>query len=72
MTLARKYAVEPAAIAIAFLFSKPGVIAIPKSSNVEHVREIAKARDVTLDAEDYALLDREFPAPKRKTALDIV
>ena len=70
--LARKHAVAPAAIAIAFLLSKPGVIAIPKSSHAERVHEIAKARDVKLDSEDFKLLDREFPAPKRKTALDIV
>ena len=70
--LARKHAVAPAAIAIAFLLSKPGVLAIPKSSHVEHVREIARAREVTLDVEDHALLDRELPPPKRKTALEIV
>jgi diketogulonate reductase-like aldo/keto reductase len=72
MQLARKHAVAPAAIAVAFLLSKPGVIAIPKSSHAERVREFAKARDVKLDAEDFAFLDREFPAPKRKTSLDIV
>ena len=70
--LARKHAVAPAAIAIAFLLSKPGVIAIPKSSHAEHVNEIAAARDVTFDAQDFAFLDREFPAPKRKTELEIV
>ena len=70
--LARKHAVAPAAIAVAFLLSKPGVIAIPKSSHAERVREFAKARDVKLDAQDYEFLDRELPAPKRKTVLDIV
>ncbi len=70
--LAHKHAVTPVAIALAFLLSKPGVISIPKSSNVEHVREIARTRDVTLDAEDFQFLERQFPAPKRKTSLDIV
>jgi diketogulonate reductase-like aldo/keto reductase len=70
--LATKHGVAPAAIAIAFLLSKPGVLAIPKSSHAERVREFAKARDVKLDAEDFALLDREFPPSKRKTALEIV
>ena len=70
--LARKHAVASAAIAIAFLLSKPGVIAIPKSSDIEHVREIANARDVKLDAEDHKFFDREFPVPKRKMALEIV
>ena len=70
--LARKHAVAPSAIAVAFLLAKPGVIAIPKSAHAERVHEFAKARDVKLDAEDYALLDREFPPPKRKAALAIV
>jgi diketogulonate reductase-like aldo/keto reductase len=70
--LARKHAMAPAAIAIAFLLAKPGVLAIPKSSHAEHVREFARARDVKFDVDDYALLDREFPLPKRKTALAIV
>jgi diketogulonate reductase-like aldo/keto reductase len=70
--LARKHSVKPAAIAIAFLLSKPGVIAIPKSSHAERVREFAAARDVKLDAQDFEFLDREFPAPKRKISLDIV
>ena len=70
--LARKHEVAPAAIAIVFLLSKPGVIAIPKSSHAERVREFAAAREVMLDAQDVEFLDREFPAPKRKTALDIV
>ncbi len=70
--LAGKHGVAPAAIAIAFLLSKPGVIAIPKSSHAERVREFAAARDVKLDAQDFEFLDREFPAPKRKMALDIV
>jgi diketogulonate reductase-like aldo/keto reductase len=70
--LARKHAVAPAAIAVAFLLSKPSVLAIPKSSHAERVREFARARDVKLDAEDFAFLDREFPVPKRKTALDMV
>ena len=70
--LARKHAVAPAAIAIAFLLAKPGVLAIPKSSHAERVHEFARARDVKLDAQDYEFLDREFPAPKRKQALAIV
>ncbi len=38
----------------------------------ERVREFTKAGDVTLDAEDFALLKREFPPPKRKTVLAVV
>lgn len=67
--LARKHTVAPSAIALAFLLSKPGVMAIPKSAQMDRVKEFAKARDVVLDKEDLATLDGEFPPPKRKTAL---
>jgi diketogulonate reductase-like aldo/keto reductase len=67
--VARKHDVSPAAVAIAFLLSKPGVQAIPKSANATRVAELARARDVALDAADLAALDRAFPPPKRKQSL---
>lgn len=67
--IARKHGVSTAAVAIAFLLSKPGVQAIPKSANATRVAELAKARDVALDAADLAALDRAFPPPKGKQSL---
>jgi diketogulonate reductase-like aldo/keto reductase len=67
--VARKYDVSTAAVAIAFLLSKAGVQAIPKSANAARVAELAKARDVVLDVADLAALDRAFPPPKRKQSL---
>ena len=69
VTLARKHGVTPAAIAIAGLLSRQGVQAIPKSAKAERVSELAKARDIALDAEDVAALDRAFPPPRRKQSL---
>jgi diketogulonate reductase-like aldo/keto reductase len=67
--IARKHGVSPAAVAIAFLLSRPGVQAIPKSANAGRVADLARARDVVLDAADLAALDRAFPPPKRKQSL---
>ncbi|MCB1379830.1 MAG: aldo/keto reductase [Alphaproteobacteria bacterium] len=67
--LARKHGVSPATVALAFLLSKPGVQAIPKSSRPERVAELARARDVVLDGEDLKSLDRSFPPPRRKHSL---
>jgi diketogulonate reductase-like aldo/keto reductase len=67
--LARKHGVTPAAIAIAFLLAKPGVMPIPKTGRVERVHELAKAPAVTLDSADHTALDQAFPPPKRKTPL---
>ena len=67
--LARKHHVSSAAIALAFLLSKPGVMPIPKTARAERVQGIASARDVKLETEDFAALNRAFPPPKRQQAL---
>lgn len=67
--IARKHGATPAAVALAWLLHGPGVIAIPKTSHAERMRENAKAADLLLDAEDLATLDRAFPPPKRKRPL---
>ncbi|MDI5891695.1 aldo/keto reductase [Halomonas rhizosphaerae] len=48
------------------------VIAIPKATRLAHVEQNAAALAVELDAESLARLDAAFPAPDRKTPLDIV
>jgi diketogulonate reductase-like aldo/keto reductase len=67
--LAKKHSVAPSAVALAFLLTKPGVQAIPKSAHAGRVREFAAALDVKFDDDDLAMLDREFPPPIRKTPL---
>lgn len=70
--VAQKHAISPAQACLAWALRQPGVIAIPKASNAEHVRLNAAALHVVLDAEDLALLDRAYPAPTRKQALNMV
>lgn len=67
--IAAKHAVEPAAIALAWLLRQPGVVAIPKATRLEHVRANARALDVKLDADDLTALDAAFPPPRRATPL---
>ena len=69
--MARKHGVAASAIALAWLLSKPQVMAIPKSAKVERVRGFAQALKVKLDAGDFAVLDKAFPPPRRKEALDM-
>lgn len=59
-------------VLLAFLLRQNGVIPIPRASQPAHTLENAGAMQVTLDADSLALLDRAFPAPNQKTALDIV
>jgi diketogulonate reductase-like aldo/keto reductase len=67
--LAKKHGATRAAIALAFLLSKPGVQAIPKTAKPARVHELARALDITFDADDLASLDRAFPPPRRKQGL---
>ncbi len=69
IAIARKHGVTPAAIALAYLIERPGVVAIPKSASLDHVCENAKAQDVRLDDADRAALDRAFPPPRRAKPL---
>jgi diketogulonate reductase-like aldo/keto reductase len=70
-TIADKHGCDPAAIALAWVLRQPGVIAIPKASNPEHVRANMKALEVALDADDLKALDAAFPPPKRGAPLDM-
>ena len=70
--IARKHDVAESAIVLAWLLTRPQVLAIPKSARVERVRDFAQAFDVVLDPQDIALIDRQLPPPKRKMHLDIV
>jgi len=70
--IAKECAATPAAVALAWVLSHEGIIAIPKSSNPDHIRSNRKAADLKLTAEQLARLERAFPAPGRKTALEML
>jgi diketogulonate reductase-like aldo/keto reductase len=67
--IAQRHGVMPAAIALAFVLARPGIVAIPKATRLDHVRANAKALDVVLTKDDLAMLDLAFPPPKRATPL---
>ena len=71
-TIAAAHSATPAQVALAFVLSRPNVIAIPKSSNAEHVRENAGAADITLSESDLRTLDAAFPPPKGKERLEML
>jgi diketogulonate reductase-like aldo/keto reductase len=71
-TVARRHAVTPAQVAIAWSIRSGTVISIPKASSSLHVRENAAAAELRLTAEDCAEIDRVHPPPKRKQPLDLL
>ncbi len=70
--VAERHDVSPAAVALAWTMRHPHVVAIPKASRPEHVRENLVAADLTLTADDLADLDAAFPPPKRATPLGML
>ncbi|HEV7797433.1 MAG TPA: aldo/keto reductase, partial [Pyrinomonadaceae bacterium] len=67
--IALQHAATPAQIALAWLLQRD-VIAIPKASTPEHLKENRAALDITLSEDDLAELDWAFPAPRQKVPLE--
>jgi len=70
--IAKRHDATPAQIALAWVMQQDGVIAIPKASRQEHVRQNVAALDIQLTGEDLAELDRAFPPPTRKRGLEMI
>ena len=70
--VAERRHVTPAQVTLAWVLRQEGVLAIPKGSNLDHVRENRAALDVRLTDEDLIELDRGFPPPTRKEPLEML
>lgn len=69
--IARVHNVSAAQILLAWVIRQSGVIAIPKAASVAHVEQNAAALEITLSVDELKQLDKAYPAPKGKTALDM-
>jgi diketogulonate reductase-like aldo/keto reductase len=70
--IASAHGVSVPQVLLAFAIRGGDTIAIPRSGRKQHTLDNAAADRLTLSEEELALIDREFPAPKSKTYLDIV
>jgi len=70
--VAARRGVAPLQLALAWVLRRPDVIAIPKASSPEHVRQNRQALDIVLTYEELAELDRAFPPPVHKSALEML
>jgi diketogulonate reductase-like aldo/keto reductase len=62
----------PAQVALAWVLRQQGVLAIPKGTSPDHVRQNREALELRLTQEDLEDLDREFPPPSRKVPLEML
>jgi diketogulonate reductase-like aldo/keto reductase len=70
--VAARHGATAAQIALAWCLRHEDAIVIPKMGTREHVRENRAAADFVLGSEDLAELDRAFPPPRRRQALETV
>jgi diketogulonate reductase-like aldo/keto reductase len=70
--IGRKHEASPFQIALAWLLQKGNVIAIPKASSSDHVRDNRRALDIRLSPEELQAIDAEFPPPARKRPLEMI
>ena len=63
---------SPAQVALAWVLRATAMIAIPKASTAEHVRENWAAADLTLADEDLAGLERAFPRSRDRRPLEML
>jgi len=70
--LARQRGVTPAQLALAWVLRNEGVMAIPKAGNKRHVAENRAALELKLSPAELAELDRVFPPPRKRSALEML
>ncbi|MET3075377.1 aldo/keto reductase [Pantoea leporis] len=70
--IAQQKGISVAQVLLAWVIRQQGVLAIPKASSVAHVQQNAAALSINLTNEELSIIDRAFPAPQSKTALDVV
>jgi diketogulonate reductase-like aldo/keto reductase len=68
--IAKRQGATPAQVALAWLLQRD-VVAIPKASTPDHVRENRAALDLKLTKRDLMELDEAFPPPQEKIPLEM-
>ena len=68
-TMAKRRGVSSAQLALAWILSRPNVMAIPKAVREPHLRENFDAAALALNDAELSELDRLFPPPARKPPL---
>ncbi len=69
--IAHKHNATVPQIMLAWNIRNGHTIAIPRTGRAEHTLENLAAADIVLDADDFAKINAEFPAPTRKVWLDM-
>ncbi|MFE5321683.1 aldo/keto reductase [Paenibacillus sp. NPDC056579] len=70
--IAAQLCISPFQLLLAWCIQNDDVLAIPKASTEEHVRQNAAVSEIDFTQNDLNRLDAVFPKPSRKVPLDII
>lgn len=70
--IAQRNGLTAAQIALAWVLQHPSILAIPKARSISHIEENFKSLSIKLDTNGLNLLDKAFPQPIRKVALEMI
>ena len=70
--IAQPRGLTAAQVALAWISSQPGVLAIPKAGTLQHLQQNLGASAVELDAAERQAIEARFPRPRRKTPLAMI
>jgi diketogulonate reductase-like aldo/keto reductase len=70
--IARPRGLTAAQVALAWISSQPGVLAIPKAGTLQHLRQNLAAGEIELDASERQAIESRFAPPRRKTPLAMI
>lgn len=70
--VARRHDATPAQVALAWVLTRTGLTAIPRSGTPEHVMDNRAAADLQLTEQDLRTLDAAFPPPRSAQPLEML
>jgi diketogulonate reductase-like aldo/keto reductase len=70
--IARPRGLTAAQVALAWITSQPGVLAIPKAGSLDHLKQNLAASGIELDASERQAIETRFPPPRRKMPLAMI
>jgi len=59
-------------VLLLFVLAQDNMIAIPKTSSTNHMKDNCECSELSLTRDEYQRLNKEFPAPDHKTSLQII
>lgn len=70
--ISQKYDITPEQLLLYFVLKQENVVAIPKAGIFDHVNKNSLVAELKITDDDLEKLSNEFPAPTRKTFLDML